>query len=413
MAHEGVTVTEEMFACDVCEAEIVAGTDYRYSATHRDNWDLCSNCWIKEPDWNKDKYKLISPIGQMRQDMECMKKDVKGLKQVVAGVSEDYRCARVDSNDVVDDLDLLKVDFREVRFNLAAIDSAMKDMMTTVENNEAHEHLKIGMSEMQKSLTALQGELNLRSMTNAKELADFRRERREETVTLQSARNEDLQSIERKIEPLASKEQLSLLQKEINEEVNRMESDLKKTLQKDFAKQLLEFKSGLQMDVEKEIAALKERTHRLESVPVVPIVAPETVAKLESEVRMLHASHAKLEDVLRETQSELLKATLSVNDDRPGSGDKDSGYASSEPSCVATISDAAREVFVADFNEIDESQKGFISCTQIGALLKKQMGKEPTPEEIESVISSVNRQRDGTVSSDEYLLWICGHSGLV
>jgi len=61
-AGQDVVVREEVFGCDMCEADIVSGKDSRYSATYKEDWDLCAACHNKEPDNMKDKYKHINAM---------------------------------------------------------------------------------------------------------------------------------------------------------------------------------------------------------------------------------------------------------------------------------------------------------------------------------------------------------------
>lgn len=67
------------------------------------------------------------------------------------------------------------------------------------------------------------------------------------------------------------------------------------------------------------------------------------------------------------------------------------------------ITEAERNIYMADFESIDTSGNGFIEDAEIAALLAKQLGRDATEEETRALLARFDRDQDGQISFEEYM----------
>jgi len=64
--------------------------------------------------------------------------------------------------------------------------------------------------------------------------------------------------------------------------------------------------------------------------------------------------------------------------------------------------------FKHDFDEIDTDKDGFISGDEVRAMLKLQLERDPTEDEVTAMLTEFDIDKDGKITWDEYMTTICG-----
>lgn len=72
------------------------------------------------------------------------------------------------------------------------------------------------------------------------------------------------------------------------------------------------------------------------------------------------------------------------------------------------LSKAEYDIFKADFDKNDGDGDGFLSEEEIKPMLKLQLERDPTDDEIAAFIDSFDRNNDKKISFDEYMQKLCG-----
>jgi len=66
------------------------------------------------------------------------------------------------------------------------------------------------------------------------------------------------------------------------------------------------------------------------------------------------------------------------------------------------------EVFQRDFDAVDADGSGFIESREVSYLLKIQLGRKATDEEVMSVMRSFDKDENGYIDFEEYMTWMLG-----
>jgi len=69
---------------------------------------------------------------------------------------------------------------------------------------------------------------------------------------------------------------------------------------------------------------------------------------------------------------------------------------------VAKLTDAQKKRFKAAYDSFDEDKSGSIDASELGALMKK-LGENPTPAEVEAILTEFDSDGDGVISYEEFL----------
>jgi len=86
-----------------------------------------------------------------------------------------------------------------------------------------------------------------------------------------------------------------------------------------------------------------------------------------------------------------------------------SGRAEIEPPATGlAILPHQMEVFRRDFDAVDADGSGFIEAREVSYLLKIQLGRKPSDEEVMSVMRSFDKDENGFIDFDEYMDWMLG-----
>lgn len=83
-------------------------------------------------------------------------------------------------------------------------------------------------------------------------------------------------------------------------------------------------------------------------------------------------------------------------------------YQDTQPQECISITQKQLEMFRRDFDQVDVDQSGVIDAQEIAYLLKMQLGRKPTDEEVNCVVTSFDADGDGGIDFDEYMNWMLG-----
>merc|ERR1711934_1090047 len=71
------------------------------------------------------------------------------------------------------------------------------------------------------------------------------------------------------------------------------------------------------------------------------------------------------------------------------------------------------EEFKAEFKEIDKDNSGEIDVKEVEALLKIQLDRDPSEEEVTAMLNAFDKNQDGKVTFEEYMNTLCGEGWTV
>jgi len=77
------------------------------------------------------------------------------------------------------------------------------------------------------------------------------------------------------------------------------------------------------------------------------------------------------------------------------------------------ITETERNIYAADFDEIDKDGSGFIEEHEIGALIRKQLERDPSEAEVKGLMSRFDRDQDGMISFEEYMIMVLGENWIM
>merc|ERR1712216_1063615 len=64
--------------------------------------------------------------------------------------------------------------------------------------------------------------------------------------------------------------------------------------------------------------------------------------------------------------------------------------------------------FKSEFNEVDTDQSGSIDVDEVRQLLKIQLDRDPSQDEVEAMLHAFDQNQDGKVTFEEYMSTLCG-----
>jgi len=75
---------------------------------------------------------------------------------------------------------------------------------------------------------------------------------------------------------------------------------------------------------------------------------------------------------------------------------------------ITALTKQEYDIYKSDFDLIDKDRDGAISDEEVTEMLKQQLQRDPTTAEVKCFIAGFDRDQDGKISFEEYMIRLCG-----